>query len=205
MMNRKNLIGGVAAISMMLVLLGCNEDPAKVEQGRVIGFNKEKRELTMIRDSAMDSQKPVYDMLPPVVFKLPTDPKETGPEPKAGQRMKLDAEKKEIVIYDHITQKIVNVPITVIDLQQPIEKDHPLVYDDSEHKAKQFPVVDKDKKQITVFSGRQKMLCTFSVQEQYFGYPLNTWDAGDEVRLTYKEPGQSLRFMNISKTDIYKK
>jgi hypothetical protein len=49
------------------------------------------------------------------------------------------------------------------------------------------------------------MLCTFSVPDNYFSYPASTWDAGDEVRLTYKTPGQALRFMNVSKTDIYKK
>ena len=27
----------------------------------------------------------------------------------------------------------------------------------------------------------------------------------DEVRIYYKKPGEALRFMNISKTDIYKK
>jgi len=35
--------------------------------------------------------------------------------------------------------------------------------------------------------------------------PENTWDAGDEVRIYYKEAGKALRFMNISKTDIFKK
>ncbi|ADW18992.1 putative lipoprotein [Desulfobulbus propionicus DSM 2032] len=204
-MNVKQILLTMAAAAMAMTLTACKEDYGKVEQGRAIAFDKDKKEVTLIHDSAMDPQKPVYDVLPPSVFKLPTDPKETGPEPKAGQRLKLDTDKKIIVIFDTNTQKIVEVPITIVDLQQPVDKEHPLVYDKAEKKAKKFPAVDKEKKTITIYSGRQKMLCTFSVPDQYFSYPDSTWDAGDEVRLYYKTAGQSLRFMNISKTDIFKK
>ncbi|MDR2551134.1 MAG: DUF4881 domain-containing protein [Desulfobulbus sp.] len=205
-MKWTNILLSLAAASLVVSISGCNkEDYPKVEQGRTIAFNKDTREVTLIHDSAMDPQKPVYDVLPPSVFKLPTDPAETGPEPKPGQRMKLDTDKKVIVIFDTKTQKMVNIPITILDLQQSIGKEHPLVYDKDAKKAKKFPVVDKDKKSVTIYSGRQRMLCTFSVPDEYIGYPESTWDAGDEVRLTYRTPGQSLRFMNISKTDIFKR
>lgn len=97
------------------------------------------------------------------------------------------------------------MPITIVDLQQPVDKDHPLVYDKAAKKAKKFPVIDQEKRTITVYSGRQKMLCTFSVPDNYFAYPESTWDAGDEVRIYFKTAGQALRFMNVSKTDIFKK
>src|SRR5665647_1582681 len=109
MMNIKNILLAVAATSMALSLVGCKGDFAKVEQGRTIAFNKDTKEVTLIHDSANDSQKPAYDILPPSVFKLPIDPKETGPEPKAGQRMKLDTDKKKIVIFDTTTQKLVDI------------------------------------------------------------------------------------------------
>jgi hypothetical protein len=205
MMNIKHILLTVAAASVAMTLVGCKGDFAKVEQGRCIAFNKDTKEVTLIHDSAMDPQKPVYDVLPPSVFKLPTDPAETGPEPKAGQRMKLDTDKKKIVIFDTTTQKLVDIAINIVDLQQPIDKEHPLVYDKAEKKAKKFPAIDKEKKTITIYSGRQKMLCTFTVPDNYFSYPASTWDAGDEVRLTYKTVGQALRFMNVSKTDIFKK
>jgi hypothetical protein len=82
-------------------LQDATRDYPKVEQGRVVAFNKDTKEVTMIHDSAIDAQNPKYDVLPPAVFKLPVDPKETGPEPKAGQRLKLDTEKKEIEILRH--------------------------------------------------------------------------------------------------------
>ena len=204
-MKIRHILLTLGAAAMAMALVGCKENYGKVEQGRVIAFDKEKKEVTLIHDSAMDTMKPVYDVLPPSVFKLPTDPAETGPEPKSGQRMKLDTEKKVIVIFDNTTQKFATIPITIVDLQQPIDKEHPLVYDKAEKKAKKFPVVDKEKKTITVYSGRQKMLCTFAVPDNYFAYPDSTWDAGDEVRIYYKTAGQSLRFMNVSKTDIFKK
>ena len=59
-------------------------------------------------------------------------------------------------------------------------------------------MVDKDKKTITIYSGRQKILETISVPEEYLSLPPSTWDAGDEVRIYYKEEGKALRFMNIS-------
>ncbi len=204
-MNIRHILLTLGAVAMAMALVGCKENYGKVEQGRVIAFDKEKKEVTLIHDSAMDTLKPVYDVLPPSVFKLPVDPKETGPEPKVGQRMKLDTTKKEIEIFDFTTQKLVYIPINIVDLQQPIDKEHPLVYDKAEKKAKKFPVVDKEKKTITVYSGRQKMLCTFTVPDNYFAYPDSTWDAGDEVRIYYKTAGQALRFMNVSKTDIFKK
>lgn len=205
-MKLKNILISLAAASLVLSLAGCNKDDyPKVEQGRAVAYNKDTREVTIIHDSAMDPQKPVYDVLPPSVFKLPTDPAETGPEPKPGQRLKLDTDKKEIEIYDTKTQKLVFIPINIVDLQQGIDREHPLVYDKDAKKARKFPVIDKEKKTVTVYSGRQKMLVTFTVPDQYLDYPESTWDAGDEVRLTYRTPGQALRFMNITKTDIFKK
>lgn len=203
-MNIRNLLLTLGAVAMAMALVGCKEY-GKVEQGRVIAFDQEKKEVTLIHDSAMNTMKPVYDVLPPSVFTLPSNPAEVGPLPRAGQRMKLDTEKKVIVIFDATTQKLETIPITIVDLQQPIDREHPLVYDKAEKKAKSFPVIDKEKKTITLYSGRQKMLCTLTVPEAYFTYPDSTWDAGDEVRIYYKTAGQALRFMNITRTDIFKK
>lgn len=205
-MRRYSHILGSIAAAMIFTATACHAMTfGQVEQGRVIAFDKDKSEVTMIIDSSLDAAKPVYDKLPPMVFKLPEDKGEIGALPKAGQRMKLDTEKKVIVIYDTATKKIETLPINITDLQQPIDKEHPLVFDKAEKKAKPMPVIDKEKKTITIYSGRQKMLCTFSIPENYVNYPVSTWDAGDEVRVYYKTPGESLRFMNVSKTDIYKK
>jgi hypothetical protein len=179
-------------------LTGCGE-LGKVDQGRVIAFDKEKKEVTLIQDKKADIGKPDYSILPPHKYLIPTDPNEMGAEPKAGMRMKLDAEKKQITIFDPASQNFKTLDYTLVEQKEKVAKDDPLVKD------KKFPLVDKEKKAITIYSGRQKLLTTFSLPEEYLSLPPATWDAGDEVRIYYKEEGKALRLMNITKTDIFKK
>jgi hypothetical protein len=194
----------ILAILPLILVLGCGE-MGKVDQGRVIEYDKEKGTVTLIRDMKADPKNPDYSHLPPYTYELPKEPAEMGPEPKAGKRMKMDTKKSQITIFDTATQNFKTIDYTLIDQKENIEKDNPLVYDVAADKAKKFPVVDREKKTITVYSKRLKSLTTFSLPDEYFALPDNTWDAGDEVRIYYKEEGKARRFMNVSKTDIYKK
>ena len=203
-MNMKRTLFLLSIALLTFGVLGCDEY-GKVDQGRVIAFDKEKQTVTVIEDKNMDSQNPDYAILPPHTYTMPTDPAERGADPKIGMRLKLDVDAKVIKIFNTQTQNIEDLPITIVDVQKDIAKDHPLVFDKEKNAAKKFPVVDKDKKTITIYSGRQKMLATFSVPEAYHGFPDETWDAGDEVRIYWKEKGKAIRFMNITKTDIFKK
>jgi len=205
-MERRDLMGKklnwwafVATLAATLVLggFGCGEQ-GKVDQGRVIAFDKDKETVTLINDVKHDPVNPDYSGAP-VTFAMPKDPAERGEDPKAGLRMKLDTKTREIVIYDSAAKAMKKINYTLIDQKENVGKNSPLVV------GKKFPIVDKDKKAITVYSGRQKLLVTFSVPEEYFALPDNTWTAGDEVRVYYKEPGKALRFMNITRTDIFKK
>jgi hypothetical protein len=185
------------AVLPFILALGCGE-LGKVEQGRVVGFDKDKETVTLIHDVKADAQNPDYSGAP-LTFTLPKVASERGEDPKAGMRMKLDAKAREITIYDPTTKGFKKINYTPIDQKEGVEKDSPLVKD------KKFPMVNRDKKAVTIYSGRQKLLTTFAVPEEYLTLPENTWEAGDEVRIYFKEPGKALRFMNISKTDIYKK
>ena len=176
-----------------------------MDQGRVVAYDQQAKKVTFIRDKKAETNSPDYTGLPPVTYTMPADPKEMGQEPKAGLRMKLDTQKSQIVLYDPQTQAFKTIAFKIHDLQENVDRDHPLVFDKASGKAKAFPLVDKTKKTVTIYSGRQKMLCTFSVPDEYMALPDSAWDAGDEVRVYYKEDGKSLRFMNISKTDIFKK
>ena len=180
------------AILTAVLLLGCGE-MGKVEQGRVIGFDNAKATVTFIHDVKADPGNPDYSGAP-LTFELPKEPMDRGEDPKAGMRMKLDAKAKEIVIYEPATQGFKKITYTLIDQKEKVAKDDPLV------KGKKFPMVDRTKKAITIYSGRQKILTTFSVPDEYFALPDNTWEAGDEVRVYYKEPGKAARFMNITTT-----
>lgn len=192
-------------LGLMVVLLlsvalsaGCGE-MGKVDQGRVVEYDKAKEKVTIIRDMKADSKSSDYSHLPPIVYELPKDPSEMGPEPKAGKRMKLDIDKKEIVIFESATKTFRTIPYTLIDRKADVVQESDLV------QGKKFPLVDKTKKTITIYSRRQKTLETFTVPEEFFALPEDTWDAGDEVRIYYKEEGKARRFMNITKTDIFKK
>lgn len=186
-------------VALQLVFLfGCVEE-GKVDQGRVVAFDKDKKLVTIIRDKKIDTLNPDYTYLPPLTYALPEDPAEIGPLPKAGSRMKLDAEKNQIIIFDAKAQNFKAIDFKPIEKKTGVERNDPLV------KNKKFPVVDKDKKTVTIYSGRQKILETISLPDEYFALPDSTWDAGDEVRIYYKQDGKALRFMNITQTDIFKK
>jgi hypothetical protein len=191
-------------LGSLLSAYGCG-DLGKVDQGRAIQFDNTKGTVTIIRDKKADPQNPDYSYLPPMTYALPPDPKEMGPDPKVGLRMKLDTKNKQIIIFDQATQSFKTIIYTLIDQKENIDKDNPLVYDKAKDKAITFPVVDRAKKTITLYSKRQKILTTFTVPDEYLALPDHTWDSGDEVRIYYKEEGKARRFMNITKTDIFKK
>jgi len=185
------------AILPFVLIQGCGEQ-GKVDQGRVIAFDQDKETVTIINDVKHDAANPDYSGAV-VTFALPKDPAERGEDPKAGLRLKLDTKAREIVIYDSASKSIKKIAYTLIDQKENVAKNSPLV------EGKKFPIVDKDKQAVTVYSGRQKLLVTFSVPEEYLTRPDNTWEAGDEVRIYYKQPGKAARFMNITRTDIFKK
>ena len=79
----KKMLTLLLACAPVLFSLGCS-NYGKVDQGRVIAFDKEKGLVTVIRDSAGTTNKPKYDVLPPITVKVPTDPDEMGPAPGGG-------------------------------------------------------------------------------------------------------------------------
>lgn len=186
----------LATLLCAVVLTGCNF--GEVNQGRVIEYNSATGEVTYIRDSNyMEPGNPKYNILPPITVRIPVDPKEMGPIPESGKRMYLDYQNRKIVIYDTQTQDFLTINYTLIEQHDNVFRDDPRVAD------KTFPIVDRDKKTITVYSARQRELVTFSVPDEYFQRPNDTWGAGDEIRYYYKDPTQALRMMNVSKTDIF--
>jgi hypothetical protein len=188
----------VMALLPLALALGCGE-LGKVDQGRVIGYDKAKGMVTLIQDKKAEPGKPDYNSLPPHTYLQPQDPDEMGQEPKAGLRMKLDMDKKVITIYDPETKSFKDISFEIVEQKTGIAKDNPLV------EGKKLPAVNKEQKTLTIYSGRQKLYAVITLPEEYIDRPASTWDAGDEVRIYYKEPGKALRLMNISKTDIFKK
>ena len=186
----------VVAVAILLSAAACG-NYGKVEQGRAIAFDQQSGVVTLILDSAPRSE-PRYDVLPPVKVKVPQDPNEMGAPPEPGRMLYNDFDKHQIVIFDPEAVAIKTVSYTVVERFDKVTRDDPRVA-----KGK-FPRVDRQKKTVTVYSRRYKILITFAVPDEYFALPDNTWKAGDEIRYYYKEPGQALRMMNVSKTDLTK-
>jgi hypothetical protein len=204
-MIRKCMLMALFCITTIAFMSGCGKDYGKVDQGRVIEFDKEKGTVTFIRDLKTDPGNPEYTQLPPLTYTLPKNYGDNGSEPKTGYRMKLDTKKSQIIIFEPNAKNFKTLDYKVVKQTDGVEKDDSFVYDKATGKAKEFPVIDKLAKTITIYSRRQKILTTFAVADEYLELPAKTWEAGDDVRIDYKEAGKALRVTNISRMDSYKK
>lgn len=193
------MIKSLPLLALLGALLAGCDAPGKVEQGRVVAFDAEKRIVTLIRDTRADADHPDYSQLPPQQFRLPDDPKDTGPLPRAGLRLRLDSIGQRIVYFDPASQSFREIAYT------PVAHIEGVAPNDVRLKGRQFPEFDAERQQLTLYSARQKLLETLRLPESARELPATTWAAGDEVRIYYKEAGQALRFMNITQTDIFKK
>lgn len=199
-------------LPMLLVLMGlfltaCGGEYGQVEQGRVVGYDKSTNPPTawVIKDNGIVDRKPEYTVLPAHAFQIPADPGEMGAVPHVGLRLNLDLKKNEIVMYNPETKQFDHLPFELIERHDNVNvrRQHPLVYDAATGKARPFPVVNPAENTITIYSRRQEVLSTIKLSSEDFGkYKTEDWDAGDEVRVYYKELGKALRFMNITQTDF---
>ncbi len=186
-----------ASALLLPLLLGSCGGLGKVNQGRVIAFDREKGLVTCVSDSNYKQPgHPRYDVLPPVTVKIPSNPKQMGPVPDAGMLMDLDTAKRSLVIFDPATQSLKSIEYTLVAEATNVFRNDPRISNTA------FPVVDRQKKTISIYLRVTRQLLTFSVPDQYFQLPDETWKAGDEIRYYYKDPTQAVRLMNITKTDI---
>jgi hypothetical protein len=198
MTSTKKTLAVLLTCVPLLLTLACSQQYGKVDQGRVIAFDKQSETVTLIKDSSGGADKPKNDVLPPEKVKIPADLNEMGPLPDVGKRLLFDTAKRKIVFYDVNSGAIKTVAYTPLSEKGDVKSDDPQV------KGKKFPVVDRDKKAITLYSSRDKKLVVFQLPDEYASLPDDTWKAGDDVRYYYKEPGQALRMMNVTKTNIMK-
>ncbi|MDL2267300.1 DUF4881 domain-containing protein [Desulfovibrio sp. OttesenSCG-928-G15] len=201
-------------LPMLLVLVALSltacGDYGKVEQGRTVKYDTTTTPATawIIKDNGIVDKKPEYTVLPAHPFQVPTDPREMGAEPFAALRVKLDLDKKEITMYNLESQKFDVLPFELIENHEnvSVRRKHPLVFDEATGKARKFPQINEEENTIVIYSRRQETLSTIKLSAEDFArYKGDEWDAGDEVRIYYKEEGKALRFMNVTKTDFTKR
>jgi hypothetical protein len=183
-MKKLRLISGSFLLSF-LILTACGEKE-KFDQGRVIDFDKAKRTITLIRDNKADPINPDYT-LPAITYYLPKGSLGIEEEIKSGLRINLNTKKNQIVIYDPVTRNFKTLNYTLLDKKEGILMDNPLVFDPDRRKMKEFPIIDRERKMITIYSRRQQILTTFTLPDRYFDLPEYTWKPGDDVRVYCKD------------------
>ena len=165
--------------------------------GRVVAYDKDAKKVTFIEDKQgwSNPKRPDFSVLPAKEAILPEDPGAMAP--KAGGRLRVDYEKKEIIIYNSKTGNIDSFAIEIVSRTDDVEQDNPLVSENG--KPKSFPVVDKAKSEITIYSRRQKNICTIKVPATYMELPDAVWDDGHNVKISM-DGDKVTGFTNLSKT-----
>lgn len=187
----------ISIVACCTVLAGCARF-GRVNQGQVIENRRSQGLVTLIQDSNYrDPANPKFDILPPVTIHIPRDPREMGPEPQAGKLLSLDLRGGRVAIFDSATQAVRTISCTLLS---QIDSVHP-----NEARVARLPLVDREKKTVTLYVPREHKLVTLTVPEECLGLPDDTWRAGDEIRYYYQDPNLALRLMNVSKTDLNKK
>ncbi len=165
----------------------------KVEQGLVVAADGEV--LTLILDSNPTGE-PRYDRLPPVKVRIPDDPGQMGPAPEAGRLLELDTAAGRLAVYDPDGERILAIGFELLERTGNVYPDDPRVRDAG------LPRVDAENRTVTLYWPRTRELVTIRVEPKYLELPRDAWRAGDEVRYYFKDPGQALRVMNVSKTHL---
>ena len=158
--------------------------------GRVVGYDKAEKKMTFIEDALgwSNPKRPEFTVLPAKEVVLAEDPGDMAP--KAGGRLRIDYQAKEIIIYNEKSKAIDTFPVEIVSITDNVEADNALVA------GKKFPQIDKAKAEITLYSKRQKNVATIKVPESYMELPDATWDDGHNIKVDM-DGGKD--FVNLSK------
>ncbi len=179
----------VAVLACAFLAGGCGGF-GQVNQGRVIQYDRDKGLVTFLPDSNYrEPGKPHFDVLPPVTVRVPADPREMGPAPDAGKLLALDSEHGQLSIYDSAAKRVRTIPYTPVRERPGKRSDAGL------------PRIDRQNGTITVYDSGRKRLLTFWVGDEGFNLPADSWKTGDDIRYYYKQPGQALRMMNVTRAE----
>lgn len=192
------MIKTLSGLVLALALCACDFDGG-TEQGRCVAYDAEKGTVKMVVDTTLDQLNPHYSGKIDT-FQLPTDPRDMGPAPVDGGRLMLEIDKNMVLYYDPADNKIKEMPGTYVDVEKNINAKHPKL------NGKTFPIIDKEKGTVTMYSPRLQALVTFKPADPAaLDLPVYTWRAGDEVRIAFRKdkPNVAIRFMNVTKTSIF--
>lgn len=186
------------------ILTACGLKFGDVIQGRAVAFDEKAQTVSLILDSNPEEGQSDYDILPPRVFKVPTEKSEMGPQPIPGLRMNLNTDKNTITLYNPQENKFETLSFTLVSKTPNVAP--------KEVQGRELPEINVEKNQITLYSRSQKLLVEIQVTpEQLAKYPEPyQWESGDIIRIYYeptkdKDQSQALRLMNVTRTNIFNK
>jgi hypothetical protein len=194
MTGKKNL-----ALPVLLLLAACLACQfGRVNQGRVISYEPDKQRIIVLAETNPVEPGAGRYLLPPATVALPQDRDEMGPAPSAGRLLLVDSADGSVLVFDDASAGLRRIPVSGLQQQRNVAAEDPRVLNTS------FPVVNPSTRTITVYSVSDRTLHTFRVAQEHLALPPDTWKVGDDVRYYYKQPGQALRLMNVTKTDFSK-
>lgn len=188
---------GLLVLALSFALAACDFDGG-VEQGRCVAFDPQNKTVTLVVDTTLDQHNPHYSGKVDT-FKLPLEARDMGPAPVAGDRLMLEIDKNMLLYYDPSTKSVREMPVDYTN----IEKD--VLPKSSKLKGREFPEVNKTDRTVTVYSPNMEAIVTFRVPDDAIDLPIDTWRAGDEIRIAFRNDkrDQAIRLMNVTKTNIF--
>ncbi len=181
----------IGVVVLGLTQVGC--ELGQVEQGRAIQYDRSRGVVTLILDSNPGGP-PRYDRLPPVEVRVPVVASEMGPEPVAGKLLRVETSPCQLSYFDESQRTIHHAPCSVVEQIDHVPANDPRVA--------HLPEVDRERKTVKIYWPQAQRILVLSVPDQYLDLPLDTWQFGDEIRYYFKQPGQALRMMNVTRTRL---
>ena len=141
-------------------------------------FDPAAKTLTIVVDVTHDQSAPHYsgDVH---TFKLPAEARDMGPAPTVGGRLMIELEKSALLLYDPDSKSIKELPVQFTDVEKNISAKHPKVA------GKTFPVVDKEKQTVTVYSSACGLWSPLGARARAGSAPY-VGRSCDEMRIAYR-------------------
>jgi hypothetical protein len=198
MIKTKTLL--LSLLASTLALAACTSETG-VEQGRCVAFDPAAKTVTLIADTVRDDRSRTDYSGAVITYKLPVESSEMGPVPTVGGRLMVNVEKSNVLVFDPVGKKPKEIAVEFTEVEKNIERNNPKVA------GKTFPVIDKEKQTVTIYSARQNTLTTFKPPQAALELPADVWVPGDEVRVVFRaaDKTQATRVMNVSKTNIFRR
>ena len=186
------------AVLFIAVASGCNQH-GTVVQGRAVACDPTGRTVTLVLDTSHDPARPRFDGLPPETFRFPLDPREMGPLPRPGRRLRIDPDNSQMTLYNPATKACDTIALDIVSRKDNVKPTDPLVL------GQTLPAVNDKTHIVTVYCPLHSVLLSFLPPESYRDLGPEDWAAGDVVRIYFKTAGKAQRLMNVTRTDISKK